>query len=270
MESPASYNPSEDANFQRELASFLLPTQQFFVFQLAAKNTSIKSDDGRPWIRGVGFAANLDAARSVARYAFESDKTETRIMPVGKVFLAGKEKYEGLDLPLREKEQRKANRLIDAWEDSRRRTVEEVQAMAKAKALVPPPESDVIVSEQPVSPQKETQTAFPTISLYDKPPFDLPVLQVTYAIAIVPDTEDLQDPEPALVPLFAYESMEALQGAVSQARKSKDLIHLDIFCGTLGNWLPLTQPLAEQVFHHDPLRQQLQKNLTPAWRAADA
>jgi hypothetical protein len=59
----------------------------------------------------------LDAARELARNAHDmGEKVETRIMPAGRVFLAGRLKYEGLDLPLRRRSTPHARR----WTQSNR------------------------------------------------------------------------------------------------------------------------------------------------------
>lgn len=240
----------------------LLPSQQYFVFQLAHKNTSIKSDDGKPWIRCIGFMQTLDGARALATKAFEEgNKMETRIMPVGKVFLAGATKYEGLDLPRREEEQIKANKLYNDWIEERKRVHKEVEAKAKAKEILPDPlemksnAASFKVVNRPPTPIPETTPLLEMIGLT--------TVQLTsdsvWACGIIPDSSELD--EPALLPLFSANSLSEIQPLVKEAAKSQDLLHVDIFVGNIGEWLPISNPQAEEKIHHHPLLQQATKEM---------
>jgi hypothetical protein len=241
----------------------LLPSQQYFVFQLAHKYTSIKSDDGQPWLRCIGFTQTLDGARELATKAFtEGNKMETRIMPVGKVFLAGATKYEGLDLPRREEEQIKANTLYNQWIETRKTIHKEVESKAKAKEILPDPG----VEEESLS-NAAPQRNRPPTPIPDTTP-SLEKIGLTsvhfsaenvWACGIIPDSSEAN--EPALLPLFSAESLASIQPLVKEAAKSQDLLHVDIFVGNVGEWLPISNPQAEEKLHHHPLLQQATKEL---------
>lgn len=239
-----AFHPASDEGVD----DVLLSDQQFVVFQLAHAETSIRSPDGKAWIRCIGFTRTLDAARALARSAHDlGENTETRIMPVGRVFLAGRLKYEGLDLPRREEEQIKANRLIDDWIARRERVHEETQKLAAEKAHVQPSNA---AAERPGTPR-------PVIPVPLLPSVSNVVPDVerqrAWALGIVPDLTG--EDEPALIPLFAASDSDSIRDLVKRAARSKDLIHVDIFVGETGEWLPLDAPLAPQTFHHHPLRQ---------------
>jgi hypothetical protein len=188
----------------------------------------------------------LDGARELARNAHDmSDKTETRIMPAGRVFLAGRLKYDGLDLPRREEEQIKANRLIDDWIAHRERVHEETRKLAAEKQVVNPSSAD-----RPATPRPEL-----VVPLLPPVSHNVPEVhrQRMWALGIIPDMTG--DDEPALLALFAANDTEDTQTLVKRAARSKDLIHVDIFVGATGEWLPLDSPLVPQTFHHHPLRQ---------------
>lgn len=250
----------------------LLNDQQFFVFQLAQAHTSIRSDDGNPWVRCIGFTRTLDAARVLARNAFNmGDKMETRIMPAGRVFLAGKHKYEGLDLPRREEEQFKANKLVDDWIALRERVHKETQALATQKAVLPDPfearhgqvpaNADESFVELPPSPCLKTTDEG---ELEQGTTKSMPLPRATddtvhvdrqgaWACAIIPDLSG--ENEPALIPLFAANDTDDVKTLVKRAAACKDLVHMDIFAGRTCEWQPLINPAAAQAFHHHPLRQ---------------
>lgn len=229
----------------------LLPDQQFVVFQLAHAETAIRSPDGKAWIRCVGFTRTLDAARALARNAHDmDDKTETRIMPAGRVFLAGRLKYEGLDLPRREEEQFKANRLIDDWIAHRQKVHEDTRKLAQEKTIVEPevrvptPRPSVV---SPFLPDLPSVGAIPPVER-----------QPMWALAIIPDMTG--EDEPALIALFAAE-LDQTQSLVKRAARSKDLVHVDIFVGPTGEWLPLDSPHVPTTFHHHPLRQATESHI---------
>ena len=249
----------------------LLNDQQFFVFQLAHAYTSIRSDDGNPWIRCIGFTRTLDAARTLARNAFSmGDKMETRIMPAGRVFLAGKHKYEGLDLPRREEEQFKANKLVDDWIALRERVHKETQKLASDKAVLPDPfgeetflkgqvpaGADDHVKELPANSCRQTAAVHEGETLAAAKDDTVHVdRQGAWACAIIPDLSG--DIEPALIPLFAANDAEDVHSLVRRAAACKDLVHMDIFVGRTCEWQPLINPAAAQAFHHHPLRQAME------------
>lgn len=238
-----------------DIEDVLVSSQQYFVYQLAHKHTSIKSDDEKPWIRCIGFTSSLDGARTLAKEAFEyGNKTETRIMPVGKVFLAGCFKYDGLDLPRREEEQIKAVNLYNGWVKEREelskqfqkhKSLENQSSEEKIQSLENHPSEKNQSTNRPPTPIPLEPVAWSTIT-YGK--------QTVWACGIVPDTSELN--EPCLIPLFASETTEALEDLVKEAAKCKDLYHVDIFVGTVGEWLPLNNPRAGKKFHHHPLLQE--------------
>jgi len=240
------FHPASDEGID----DVLLPDQQYVVFQLAHAQTSIRSPDGKAWVRGIGFTRTLDAARELARNAHDmGEKLETRIMPAGRVFLAGRLKYDGLDLPRREEEQLKANRLIDEWIARREKIHEDTRKLAAEKQVVQP--------SNPESPPKRIDTPRPPSPLPLLPPVSDVVPDVqrqqAWALGIIPDVTG--DDEPALIALFAANDVDDTQALVKRAARCKDLIHVDIFVGATGEWLPLDSPLVPQTFHHHPLRQ---------------
>jgi hypothetical protein len=85
-------------------------------------------------------------------------------------------------------------------------------------------------------------------------------LQRYFAMAIIQDY-DQEYSEPTVIPLCAAESMELLQELVTPLSKNIDLIHLDIFCGTSLEWMPLFNPKSNKVIHKHPLRQALEEKI---------
>ena len=242
----------------------LVPDQQFFVCQLAHAQTAIRSPDGNAWIRCIGFTRTLDAARALARNAHDmGEQAETRIMPAGRIFLAGRVKYEGLDLPRREEEQIKANNLIDQWIALREKVHLDTQLAAAEKRVVHPSNAaaDATLEEAATSSNAAAE-ARPATPM---PAAEMPLLtllknetvrverQGAWALGIVPDVTG--DKEPAIIPLFAADTVQDTQVLVKRAARCRDLVHVDIFVGATGEWLPLDSPLVSQTFHHHPLRQ---------------
>jgi hypothetical protein len=250
-----TFQPASDETIDE----VLLPDQQFCVFQLAHAQTAIRSPDGHAWIRCIGFTRTLDAARVLARNAHDmGDKAETRIMPVGRVFLAGRTKYEGLDLPRREEEQIKANKLIDTWIALREKVHEDTQRAAAEKRILEPsnaaaeaePSSNAAAgADRPGTPMPPTLDVLPPLK-DDTVRVDR---QGAWALGIIPDVTG--DKEPAILALFAADTVQDTQVLVKRAARCKDLVHVDIFVGATAEWLPLESPLVSQTFHHHPLRQ---------------
>jgi hypothetical protein len=207
----------------------------FFVFQLAQTETSISFP--KPFVRCIGFEDTLDEARSLAKLAFDEKKMETRIMPTKKVFLAGKKKYDGLDLPRREEEQLKANQMIDDWIAARQQIIAGVEQLAKDRAILPDPEFTEKVPEKPIEPDDEIQ-------VYKKGFF---------ALAIIPDAE-----EPALIALAFKSNLKDLEAEMNEIAQDPEFKHVDMYAGESGKWMPLTSPQSLCVKHHDKLRQEVQ------------
>jgi hypothetical protein len=125
------------------LQACLRVDQAFFVFNAAHARTSIKSPDGKAWIRPLAFCPTLVAAKERGREVHEADKgQEIRVQPAGKVFLLGAERYNDaigadggtiLDMSTREREQAKANALVDAAELLGKTKIETVQRRAEER-----------------------------------------------------------------------------------------------------------------------------------------
>ena len=205
----------------------------FFIYQLAQTETSISFP--KPFIRCIGFEETLDEARLLARASFDEKKMETRIMPTGKVFLAGKKKYVGLDLPRREEEQLKANSMIDEWILKRENIIADVARSAKEKIILP----------DPVFKEKTEEFLEPddTIEIYKRGFF---------ALAIIPGDE------PALLALAFHEKLEHLQEKMKELAANPDYKHLDIYAGETGKWMPLSNPSSLKTQHHDAFRQSVE------------
>ena len=125
------------------LQAWLRGDQAFFVFNVAHARTSIKSPDGKAWIRPLAFCPTLAAAKERGREIHETDKgQEIRVQPAGKVFLLGAERYNDavgadgaviLDMPTREREQAKANALVEAAELLGASKIENVKRRAEER-----------------------------------------------------------------------------------------------------------------------------------------
>jgi len=125
------------------LQACLRVDQAFFVFNAAHARTSIKSPDGKAWIRPLAFCPTLAAAKERGREIHETDKgQEIRVQPAGKVFLLGAERYNDavgadgaviLDMPTREREQAKANALVEAAELLGASKIENVKRRAEER-----------------------------------------------------------------------------------------------------------------------------------------
>jgi hypothetical protein len=55
--------------------------------------------------------------------------------------------------------------------------------------------------------------------------------------------------------------MEELQELVKPLSNNVDLIHIDIFCGSTMEWMPLHKPKSSKTFHKHPLRQALEEKI---------
>lgn len=240
----------------------LLTRQQFVVFQVAHTHTQIRSHDGKPWIRIIGFVKTLDEARALAKKTFEDcDKAETRIMPCGRNFLIGSKKYDGLDLPLREQEQKKSNDMVEKWIVNRIQIIRDTEH--RAKTLSKTPDAIADLEEKVIWPETkpESEIPFPKESVpIINEVVSVPFLQRYFAMAVIPDSEP--ENEPSVIALWAMETEQDQKQKLHLASKSKDLIHFDIQVGATGVWLPLSSSVKGKIQHHNPLRQSLEENIT--------
>jgi len=243
----------------------LLARQQFVVFQIAHTQTQIRSHDGKPWIRIIGFVKTLDEARNLAKKTFEDcDKAETRIMPCGRNFLIGSKKYDGLDLPVRVEEQKKSKEMVDNWIANRIQIIRDTEHRAKTLSKTPEAAEAIADKEEKVI-WPETKPE-PSISICDKSVpivndiVPVPFLQRYFAMAVIPDSEP--ENEPSVIALWAMETEQDQKQKLHLASKSKDLIHFDIQVGSTGVWLPLSSNVKGKIQHHNPLRQSLEENIT--------
>jgi hypothetical protein len=242
------------------LDSLLLKSQLYCVVQTAHANAAIRSSDGNAWVRCIAFCPTLDSAYEVARNAHDTgDKMETRILQSGKCALISKSKRTKGDLDKILEDQKKANRVYDDHVAERTKTVAQ-----KPSSLPPPGEierdagseqapSELRSAEQPLA------SACTPISMDFGKPQEV-FMQKYFAIGVIQDY-DKELREPVVIPLASAESMEALQEIVKPMSNNIDLIHVDIFCGTLLEWLPLTNPKSSKVFHKHPLRQALEEKI---------
>ena len=243
---------SFDPTLDKSVDEVCLPTQKFCVFQLAQAGTQIRSPDARPWIRCIGFAATLQAARDLARSAHDATQSETRIMPVGRNFLAARRNYTGAPREMLEFDQTKSNAMVDKWIESRKASFAAVEERIKVgedfKKTLPPVEewkcADIDRGEMPTIP--------PVIGVAN---------QAFWAVAVVPDAM-----EPSLIPLFAAPTEADMKELLATASRSKDLVHFSIHVGPTCAWMPLSNIKATKI-HKNPLRQTLESRLTWATQA---
>jgi len=247
------------------LDTLLLRKQQYCVVQLSHAEASIRSSDQNPWLRCISFCENLDSAYSVARSAFErGDKMETRILATGKCVLVPRNKRIKEDLDAMIKDQDKANAQFDQHVAQRSRVISqastrlaeesvEAQTRAKESAATSTPEPEITIGEFKVGDA-------PSAISYEFGRPDEVFMQRFGAFAVVPDPDDTLR-EPVLIPLFAAESMEALGELVKTVSHNVDLVHVDIFCGPLLEWLPLYKPKSEKTIHKHPLRQAFEEKI---------
>lgn len=247
------------------LDTLLLRKQQYCVVQLSHAEASIRSSDQNPWLRCISFCENLDSAYSVARSAFErGEKMETRILATGKCVLVPRNKRIKEDLDAMIKDQDKANAQFDQHVAQRSRVISqtssrlaeesaEAQFEAKESAATSTPEPEITIGEFKVGDA-------PSAISYEFGRPDEVFMQRFGAFAVVPDPDDTLR-EPVLIPLFAAESMEALGELVKTVSHNVDLVHVDIFCGPLLEWLPLYKPKSEKTIHKHPLRQAFEEKI---------
>jgi len=245
------------------LDDLLVKSQLYFVAQTAHANASIRSSDGDAWIRCIAFCPTLDSAYEVARSAHGSgDKMETRIFQSGKCALISQKKRVKGDLDKMLEDQKKANRRYD----------EHVAERTRIVSLSHSSTSKVINENESVNLSSSSEsTTLTTTSMPGDSTFRTSIsmdfgkprevfMQKYFALGLIQDTDaDLR--EPVVIPLAAAETMEALQEIVKPMSNNIDLIHVDIFCGTLLEWLPLNNPKSKRVFHKHPLRQALEEKI---------
>jgi hypothetical protein len=84
-------------------------------------------------------------------------------------------------------------------------------------------------------------------------------LQRFAAFGLIADPTE--ENEPVIIPLFAEQTMEELAKLVKTVSHNVDLVHVDIHCGRVLEWLPLHKPRAEQTIHKHPLRQAFEEKI---------
>jgi hypothetical protein len=248
------------------LDTLLLKKQKYCVVQLAHAEASIKSSDQNPWLRCIAFCETLDSAYSVARNAFQrGDNMETRILPCGKCNLVPRNKRIKEDLDAMLKEQNKANAQFDAHVAQRTKIISEAKENVQDKALaqeqasiasIDPKDFKDFKAKDPKDPKKNTGQEISTE--FGRP--DEVFMQRFAAFAVIPDPDDSLR-EPVVIPLFAAECMESLSEIVKTVSNNVDLVHVDIFCGPLLEWLPLYKPKSEKTVHKHPLRQAFEEKI---------
>jgi hypothetical protein len=259
---------------EESIDDVLLTKQKYIVFQIAQTHTQIKSYDGKPWIRVIGFVKTLDDARTLASKTYDDcDKAETRIMPCGRNFLIGKTKYEGLDLPRREEEQKKSNTMVENWIENRLQIIRDTELRAKTLSKITANNSDsmsesansidskedIIWPEEKIQIQSETKSEENVLPIISEQ-VPVPFMQRYFAMAVIPDS-DPEINEPSVIALWAMETEQDQKNKLLIASKSKDLIHFDIQVGPTGVWLPLSSNEKGKIQHHNPLRQSLEDNI---------
>lgn len=256
------------------LDSLLLKTQLYCVVQTAHANAAIRSSDGKAWMRCIAFCATLDSAYEVARNAHDTgDQMETRILQSGKCALISRSKRVRGDLDKMLEDQKKANRIYDQHVASRAQTIKTAQADAETQASSPsqntdsPATASAYASDSASASEATKVSSIPAalpsactpISMEFGKPQEV-FMQKYFAVGVIQDYDnELQ--EPVVIPLASAESMESLQDLVKPMSNNIDLIHIDIFCGTLLEWLPLHNPKSSKVFHKHPLRQALEEKI---------
>jgi len=240
---------SFDPTLDKSVDEVCLPTQKFCVFQLAHAGTQIRSPDARPWIRCIGFATTLHTARDLARTAHDATKAETRIMPVGRNFLAARRNYTGAPMELLEEDQAKSNAMVDAWIESRKASFSAVEERIKTKDFKT---KDFKPSED----REEWKCADKDRDMPTIPPVIGVANQAFWAVAVIPDPV-----EPSLIPLFAAPTEADMKELLATASRSKDLVHFSIHVGPTCTWMPLSDIKATKI-HKNPLRQTLESRLT--------
>ena len=239
----SSYDPTLD----KSVDEVCLPAQKFCVFQLAHAGTQIRSPDDRPWVRCIGFAATLHTARDLARVAHDATKSETRIMPVGRNFLAARRNYTGAPLEMLEFDQSKSNAMVDAWIESRKASFAAVEERIKGSDKTP----SASVEREEWKCADIDRLPLPTI-----PPVLGVANQAFWAVAVIPDAM-----EPSLIPLFAAPTEADMKELLATASRSRDLLHFSIHVGPTCAWMPLSDIKATKI-HKNPLRQTLESRLT--------
>jgi hypothetical protein len=233
------------------LDELLLHSQKFCVIQFSHAESAIKSSDGNPWIRCIAFCESLDSAYSVARNAYEKgDRMETRIIAAGKCTLVPRYKRVKADLDMMLNDQLKANAQYDAHVQKRK--------LALATPLEPAAaEPEIEIGEVKAEPVTESSPTTTIDSDFGRP--DEVFLQRFAAFGLIADPS--KDNEPVIIPLFAEQTMEDLAKLVKSVSHNVDLVHVDIHCGRLLEWLPLHKPRAEQTIHKHPLRQAFEEKI---------
>jgi hypothetical protein len=256
------------------LDKLLLKSQQFCVIQFSHAELSIKSSDKNPWIRCIAFCDTLDNAYEVARNAFhKGENMETRIIASGKCTLVPRLKYERTDFDTMLKNQTKANAQFDAHVALRKIILSKSSEPNSNDA----PHSDAPHSDAPHSDKHKTTSQSvvpqdPSFTVSDasiSSEFGRPeetFMQRYGAFAIIADPDESLR-EPVIIPLFAAESIDELSSLVKTVSHNVDLVHVDIHCGPMLEWLPLYKPVAAKTIHKHPLRQAFEEKIK--WIGSD-
>jgi len=242
---------------QGSLDDLLVKSQMYLVAQTAHSNSAIRSSDGEAWIRCIAFCKTLDSAYDVARSAHDTgDMMETRIFQSGKCALIPQNKRVRGDLDKMLEDQKKANRRFDDHISERTKIVANNR---KGEPLKEEQSVVAIEKKSEMEPSSSlTTTAMPITMDFGKPREVF--MQKFFALGVIQDC-DTKLREPVIIPLAAAETMEALQDIVKPMSNNIDLIHVDIYCGTLLEWLPLNNPKSKKVFHKHPLRQAFEEKI---------
>ena len=254
----ANYDPTSS----KSIEDVMLPGQRYCVFQLAHQHTSIRSRDGNPWMRCVGFSSTLDEARTLARSSYETTRGETRIMPVARNFLASKSMYTRDNIDQQQTDQDRSNAFVDSWIESRKQAFEDVKRRSLETPETVTPEtgtevaeviSDTVISDTVISDTPEAmETILPNVGKLQPP-----VNQVFWAAAVIPNGD-----EPSVIPLFATASEQDMRKFVDIASRCKDLVHFPIHVAPTCVWMPLLGIKSPETIHKHPLRQQLESRLS--------
>jgi hypothetical protein len=236
------------------LDSMLIKSQLFCVVQTSHAQAAIRSPDGNAWIRFIAFCPSLDNAHEVARNAHDAgDQMETRILQSGKCALIPQQKRLRGDLDKLIEDQKKANRMYDDYVSQRMKVIQESKEPREKRESY---ETSELIPEVKVS--HVPSPCSPIAMDYGKP--QEVFMQRYFAMGIIQDS-DAELREPVVIPLCAAETMEALQDLVKPMTNNIDLIHIDVFCGTALEWLPLTNPKSTKTIHKHPLRQALEEKI---------
>jgi hypothetical protein len=260
----ANWKPAMDST---PLDSLLLKNQLYCVVQTAHAEAAIRSPDGNAWIRCIAFCNSLDSAYEIARSAHDKgDKMETRILQSGKCALVSKSKRVRGDLDKLLEDQKRANRRYDDHV-KQRESVRQKPVEQSKETVNELHETDEMSNAEPGAGHKDIKTISTECNAGPCEPISMEFgktsevfMQRVFAIGVIEDTDE-EYREPVVIPLCAAETMEELQELVKPLSNNVDLIHIDIFCGSTMEWMPLHKPKSSKTFHKHPLRQALEEKI---------